>query len=218
MLRAQQGSGPNTGETIFDLASEQRGKVVHRAALLAALLEPVESARKHISKKVLRIENSDQSPRLEIHFEDGTVFYADAVIGADGIHGHVRSHLLGESHPATAARQSDFWDSRCIVPIETAKEILGEDYFSEARQYGWLGDGGFFMHDGHDDGKMVQFVVSGLINGDILSEHDWSTKLDQDSLRKGIEGWFAPSLGERIVKVSLKVRFEKQSSDWCLRL
>ena len=179
--------------------------MVHRAALLAELLEPVESARKHTKKKVMRIEEcSSQSPRLVIHSDDDTVFHADAVIGADGVHGYVRGHVLGKTSPATAARRSDFWDGRSIVSVDMAKQILGDDYFSENRQYGWLGDGGFFMHDGHDDGKKVQFVVSGLIKDGSLPQHEWSKKLDKTSLKKAIEGWFVPSLEKRVVEVSLK--------------
>jgi salicylate hydroxylase len=88
-----QASGPDKMTTLFDLAPEQRGKVVHRAALLAELHKPIDPSRKHTSKKVSRID--DSAAPLTIHFEDGSSFTADAVIGADGVRGHVRSHVLG---------------------------------------------------------------------------------------------------------------------------
>jgi salicylate hydroxylase len=88
-----QASGPDQGTVLFDLAPDQRGKVVHRAALLAELLKPIDPSRKHTSKRVSRID--DSTAPLTIYFEDGSTFTADAVIGADGVRGHIRSHVLG---------------------------------------------------------------------------------------------------------------------------
>ncbi|PVH94851.1 FAD/NAD(P)-binding domain-containing protein [Periconia macrospinosa] len=201
--RMVMGAGPNALEKIFDLEPEQRGKAVHRAALLAELLKPIDETQKHTSKRVCQIEDSDSS-RAVIRFEDGTQFHADAVIGADGVRGYVRTHILGKDHPATPAQRSDFWDARSLVTVEKAKEILGNDYFAEQRQYGYVGDGGFFLHDGHDDGKMVQFVVSGVSRNEIWAEDEWSKKLDREALEKNIEGWFIPSLHERVVEVMLQ--------------
>lgn len=203
------GAGPNALEKIFDLEPEQRGKVVHRAALLAELLRPIDARQMHTSKKVTKIiENttsSSSSPsqqNLAIHFSDNTTFHADAIIGADGVHGHVRSHVLGTDHPATPAQRAGFWDARCLVAIEKAREILGGEFFEEQRQYGYLGNGGFFMHDGHDDGKMVQFVTSGMIENDgMWAEDEWSKPLDRVALEKIIKGWFVPELQERVVEV-----------------
>ncbi|KAF2451243.1 FAD/NAD(P)-binding domain-containing protein [Karstenula rhodostoma CBS 690.94] len=180
--RLLMGAGPHALETVFDLAPSQRGKVVHRAALLSELLKSIDDSRKHVIKKVLRIERSHSS-QLAIHFEDGTVFHAHAVIGADGVRGHVRRHVLGAEHPAVSARRSRFWDARSLVSIDKAREVLGGEYFAEPRQYGYVGDGAFFMHDKHDDGEMVQFVVTGLIG-----------------FEDAIKGCFEPSLRDSIVE------------------
>ncbi|KAJ8062167.1 hypothetical protein OCU04_008725 [Sclerotinia nivalis] len=130
-------SGPHADDIIFDLASELQGLVVHRAELLKELLAPV--------------------PK-----EYGTNVEADAVIGADGIHGFVRSYILGKDHPATKARFAGFWDCRSLVSMQKAKEVLGEKYFEEQRQYAWCGDGGFFLHDvldGGGDGAVSLFCL-----------------------------------------------------------
>lgn len=136
-------AGSNAMEKVFDLAGERRGKVVHRAALLAELLRPIDRQKMHTNKKLARIEELD-TDRLKLYFENGETFEAHIVIGADGIHGHVRQHILGDRYPATFA---GFCDARSLIPMQKAKELLGEEYFEVDRQYGWIGDGGFFMHD-----------------------------------------------------------------------
>jgi salicylate hydroxylase len=184
---------------VFDLAAEQRGKVVHRAALLAELLKPLDRTKKHTNKKVIRIEDAENGV-LRIQFNDSTTFDADAVIGADGIRGFVRSHVLEKDDPAVPAKPAGFWDSRSLVSLRKAKELLGEEYFVVNRQYGWIGDGGFFMHDILDDGKTVQFVLCGMMNGE-WDKNEWSKDLNRAAVEKAVESWAETSLKKSIVEV-----------------
>jgi salicylate hydroxylase len=92
----------------------------------------------HTDKKVTNTSTVDgstdketSSGPLKIHFQDNTTHTADAVIGADGIHGYVRTHILGPSHPALKPKFGGFWDSRSLIPMEKAKQLLGEEYFIE---------------------------------------------------------------------------------------
>lgn len=147
---------------VFDLAGEQRGKVVHRAALLSELLKPIPKEKMHTNKKLTEIKDLENH-RVLLHFEDNTTFEADAVIGADGVHGNVREYVLGSDHPALYPKTSGFWDSRSLITMKKAKELLGENLVEEQRQYGWVGDGGFFMHDVLDGGETVQCIVCGLL-------------------------------------------------------
>jgi salicylate hydroxylase len=133
-----------------------QGQVVHRAELLKALLKPVSGKAMQTSKKVTRITEDADGGGVTLEFTDGTQVTADAVIGADGIHGFVRGYVLGNEHPAVKAQFAGFWDCRTLVPIQTAREALGEEYFEEQRQYAWSGDGGFIMHDVLDRGETVQ--------------------------------------------------------------
>ncbi|KAF2692089.1 salicylate hydroxylase [Lentithecium fluviatile CBS 122367] len=195
-------AGPSAMSVIFDLAAEQRGKVVHRAALLAELLKPIDNIKKHTNKKVVRIEDKEKGS-LTIHFDDSTTFDAEAVIGADGIRGYVRSHVLGEDDPAVAAKSAGFWDSRSLVPLQKAKELLGEEYFRVNRQYGWVGDCGFFMHDVLDGGDTVQFVLCGMSDGD-WTEGEWSKPLDRAAVEKVVESWAETPLKKSIVEAMLQ--------------
>lgn len=97
----------------------------------------------------------------QVRFEDGTVERFDAVIGADGIFSLVRSFVLSDAAAAAAAAEhgpslAGFWDCRVLVPFDKAKATLGEQYFDVHRQYGWVGDGAFIMHDILDAGTTVQ--------------------------------------------------------------
>jgi salicylate hydroxylase len=108
---------------VFDLTAEQRGKVVHRAALLSELLKPIDGNKKHMNKKVVQIDNTG-SDRIVIRFDKGTSFEADAVIGADGLNEYVRGHVLGKKHQAVKVQSAGFWDSRSLIPIQKAKDLL----------------------------------------------------------------------------------------------
>lgn len=185
---------------IFDLAAEQRGKVVHRAALLAELLKPIDKTRMHTDKKVVYIKDLDTG-RVLVHFADGTTFEADAVIGADGVRGYIREYVLGSDHLALKPQFAGFWDARSLIPMQKAKELLGEEYFEVPRQYGWVGDGGFFMHDVLDGGETVQCVVCG-----VADEH-WgeepSHDLNKEALEKAFKTWTDTPIKQGIIKVGL---------------
>jgi len=194
-------SGPSAMSFIFDLAAENRGKVVHRAALLTELLKPIGQEKMHTNKRVTRIEDLE-SGRVRIHFVDQGTIEVDAVIGADGVHGHVRSHVLGEGHPALKPRLGGFWDSRALVPMKKAKELLGKEYFEEQRQYGWIGEDGFFMHDVLDNGGVVQGVLCGVMD-DTWSENEWKRDLNRAALEKACEKWTDTPVKRGLIEVSV---------------
>jgi salicylate hydroxylase len=82
-----------------------------------------------------------------------------------------------------------------------AKELIGAEYFDVPRQYGWIGDGGFAMHDILDNGETVQFVVSCLTETGTLGDDEWSSPLDQEGLEKALRKWDDTPLKEGVVKV-----------------
>lgn len=162
---------------IIDLASEQQGKVVHRAALLAELLALVPREKMHTSKRLKKITENPAGD-LTLDWHDNTQFSCDALIGADGVRGYTRTHILGQDQPGTKAQFGGFWDCKALVPVEAARGILGEDLNKngEEGQYGWVGDGGFFMRDVLDGGKTVQCVAS-IITENGWNEEEWKEKL-----------------------------------------
>lgn len=77
----------------------------------------------------------------------------DAVIGADGIWGVVREHVLGDAAGEHAPTNAGWWDCRNLVPLEKAKQVLGDEFFKVNRAVGWAGHGAFIMH-------VVRFIPS----------------------------------------------------------
>src|ERR1700731_3420939 len=66
---------------------------VHRADLLAVLSGAVPSDRIHFGQRCVAIRDNGSVVRAE--FEDGSFAEGDLLIGADGIHSFVRTHLFG---------------------------------------------------------------------------------------------------------------------------
>ncbi|KAF2734164.1 salicylate hydroxylase [Polyplosphaeria fusca] len=206
--------GPDAGEVIFDLGAEKQGKQVHRAALLAEILKPVPKEQAHTSKKLLNIEEG-AGGSLTLHFKDGTTFQTDAVIGADGIHGYVRSYVLGADHPALKPTFAGFWDCGSVVSVEKARTALGERWLrdGEERQYGWLGDGGFFMYGMLDGGKNVQCVASALTDEE-WSEDEWKRGIGREKLEEIFGGWTNAPIKEGIIDILVSNPDLRAFSQW----
>jgi salicylate hydroxylase len=83
---------------VIDVAEEKPGKILHRAALLHKLLEPISKDRLHASKTLAEIEKQEE--KLLLKFEVGSKVEANALIGADSIFKSVRAHVLGADHKA----------------------------------------------------------------------------------------------------------------------
>ena len=130
---------------------------MQRSSLLRELLAPLPKDILHAGKKASDITQDGVS--LRITFEDGSSEVFDAVIGADGIFSKVREHVHGDGAERHAASPAGFWDSRNMVPFDNASKIIGEEYFKVDRQYGWVGQGGFIMHDVAENRSIVQCVM-----------------------------------------------------------
>ncbi|KAF2121027.1 hypothetical protein BDV96DRAFT_484648 [Lophiotrema nucula] len=150
------GSGPHAGTKVIDLAEENPGYMMHRAALLHELLEPIPRENMHANKKLVAIEQ--QPHGLTLKFEDGTSESADALIGADGIFGFVRSYVLGDNHPALKPVAAGWAGAMNMVPFAKARDTLGPESFKINRQYGWVGENGLMIHDLINNGEMVQCI------------------------------------------------------------
>jgi salicylate hydroxylase len=187
------------------LAGTDPTLVVHRAALLQELLKPIPGDSLHANKKLVKIQDAlDGEKGIQLTFSDGSEEHADLLIGADGIHGFVRKYVLGDEHPATDAKFAGFWDCRSLVPFEKAKELLGEEYFKEDRQYGWIGDGAFLLHDVLDNGKTVQCVAAIFSdeNRGFENSKSWKTPIDRKKLEDALAKWTECPITQGMIDVS----------------
>jgi 2-polyprenyl-6-methoxyphenol hydroxylase-like FAD-dependent oxidoreductase len=86
--------------------------VLHRAELLALLLQAFESERVSLGRRCTGVEQVRDS--ITARFADGTHTSADVLIGADGLNSVVRSTLYGEQRPRYAGCTA--W--RAVVPFD----------------------------------------------------------------------------------------------------
>jgi salicylate hydroxylase len=172
---------------------------VHRAAFLKELLEPVPRENMHASKKIVEIKEAEDGGVL-LHFKDGSKEHFDALIGADGIHGYARQHILGAGHPALKPVFAGFWDCRFLVPIERARKALGEEYFEEERVYNWVGDGGMFLHGIVNNGELVQCIAA--VADEDWSPAEWKRDLDKNTLKKFFAHWTNSPIAKGMIEVS----------------
>ena len=195
----KQGAEPDAGKVVFDLSSGEAALIVNRARFLEELLKPVPREVMHAGRKLVDVTKAGGS--LVLHFEDGTSETAGGLIAADGIHSIVRNHILGNQNPAASPAFAGWWDCRNLVPFDKAKSRLGEQCFQEARQYCWVGDGTFIMHDILDDGKTVQCVGAVRTEDDWKSD-EWKRELNRDMLEKAYKGWTDKAFADAMIEVS----------------
>src|SRR5579863_45370 len=75
---------------------------MHRAELHDALLAALPAGMIQVGKKLVDIEQN--GGKVSLIFEDGTRAFADAVIGADGVHSVVRDLVVGPDAPIHKGR------------------------------------------------------------------------------------------------------------------
>lgn len=201
-LIRSKGSGVEAASLVLDLARTSQGKVVHRGSLLRELLSGLPSSMLHTRKKLTDMKSSDDG--VELTFEDGYMARFDAVVGADGIFSRVREHVTRDPDGVYAASPAGFWDCRNVVAVEKARDVLGQDLFRVNRQYGWIGNGAFIMHDVLDHGHKIQCVISGA---EAKQAKNRATPLSRHDLNLVLKDW----LDGPIAKGMIEVRFRRLS-------
>jgi salicylate hydroxylase len=192
---------------VIDVAEEKPGKMLHRAALLHELLQPIPKERLHAGKKLAEIEEQDDG--LLLKFKDGAEVRADALIGADGIFGTIRTYILGADHETVMPIAAGWAGAMNMVPYSKAEAKLGARFLNENRQFGWVSDGGIFIHDTIMGGKMVQCIGTS-VNRDTSGARRIS--IDREYMDKA----FASCLDSPVAKGMIDASF--YSFMFCVRL
>ena len=129
---------------------------------------------------------------LKLHFEDGSSEVVDALIGADGIFGFVRQHVLGLDHPATKPVPAGWSGLVNMVPYPKGVAKLGAEVLEEHRQYGWVGDGGIFIHDSIAN-KLVMCIGT-RVDRNLSKER--RKPVSRESLEEGFAPWVQGAEGD----------------------
>ena len=71
---------------------------LHSAVFLDALVDVFDPNLAHFHKRCTSVTESPTNPeRLVVHFQDGSTFEADVVLGADGVKSLVRQVVIGRA-------------------------------------------------------------------------------------------------------------------------
>ncbi|KAH9909071.1 salicylate hydroxylase [Xylariomycetidae sp. FL2044] len=207
--RSVLGSGPDAGTVLFDVASPgDAAFVLHRASLLRELLAPLPKKILHANHQLTDIRAQDDG--LDIVFQDGTVKQFDAVIGADGIFSKVRKYVVGDDAEYEAS-PGGFWDCRLLVPHEKACSVVGDEYFELDREYGWIGNNCFIMHDVLENRTMVQFVLS-AIDKEVRSDRE--RPLTRELLADTLKDWPDKPIAQAVIELLSEAKDLKAYSEW----
>ena len=200
-----QGSGPRAGAYVTDIAEEHPPFTVHRASLLQELLAPLPKECMHTERKLVAVDRGD-GVSLVLRFQDGSSANVDALIGADGIFGFVRGHVLGRDHPAARAVPAGWTATRNLVSFAAAEKKLGKEWFKVDRQFAWVGEKGFIMHDVLSDGELVQCI--GACVDTALDKEQRKKSLTRAQMQQRFEAWMDGPIASGMVDVGLLIPIE----------
>jgi salicylate hydroxylase len=112
------------------------------------------------------------------HFDDGSAFEADVIVGADGIHSAVRKSLFGDQPPRFTGNMC--W--RATVPFATQPL----DYVSPDSSF-WLGPHGHVVTYYVQGGRAVNIVA--VAETAAWVEESWNVRSTREELLAGFAGW-----------------------------
>lgn len=148
----------------------------HRADLHAIFVRDLPADSVQLGAACVGIEQRPNSAVAK--FADGSMFEADLVVGADGIHSVVRTGLFGEA----PARFTGNMCWRAAVPFE--EQPL--DYVSPDSSF-WLGPHGHVVTYYVQGGKAVNIVA--VAETDAWIEEAWNVPSSRAELLNGFKGW-----------------------------
>ncbi|WP_172415163.1 FAD-dependent monooxygenase [Comamonas thiooxydans] len=136
-------------------------RVIHRADLLAVLLEACKQnprVRLETSARVLAV---DDGPEVALHLADGRTLRGEILIGADGLRSVVRQTLIGDGAP----RPPRYIVYRGVIP----RSELPDDLW-ESEVVMWTGPDADFVHYPLRTGELFNLVATFKASKDLSEE------------------------------------------------
>ena len=158
-----------------------------RAHFLAELVKLIPKEIVHFGKRLDRATDLGDGG-VEMHFTDGGVERADAVIGCDGIKSRFRKMVLGEDSPASWPSFTGKYAWRALLPMNVAREKMGDEYAMNAQMF--LGKNAYAFILPLEKGNLLQMVAT--YSKPEWDREEWMVEADSDEMIGGLKGWVAP--------------------------
>ncbi len=147
---------------------------MHRADLLAALLDGIPPERLHPGHRCVGFTQNDRAGT--VHFANGASATADVVVGADGIHSALQQFVVAPAKPVHSGVSA----FRGTIPSASIRWPSGR-----ARM--WVGEGKHFLVFPVRDNQLVNYV--GFIPTKEAMRESWSAPGDPGALAEAFAGW-----------------------------
>jgi 2-polyprenyl-6-methoxyphenol hydroxylase-like FAD-dependent oxidoreductase len=151
---------------------------MHRAELHDALASALPAGIVHLGKKLVGLDQA--AGRVTLSFADGTRAFADAVIGADGVHSVVRDIIVGPDAPIHRGRIA----YRAVFPASLMNKNIGR-----SRTKWWGSDRHIVIYYTTKARSEVYFVTSVPEPAEWVTLESWSAKGDVKELRAAYAGF-----------------------------
>ena len=148
---------------------------VHRADLIDVLRTVVPDSVIHTGHRLVALAQDEDG--VDLTFENGATFRADAVIGADGIHSIVRAALGFTDSPVSSGTAA----YRALVPVTSP------DMWEWGTSKIWIGPGRHFLVYPVRQDRLINIVaVVPALGGE---KDSWSAPGDPKELANEFAGW-----------------------------
>lgn len=173
---------------------------VHRADLQQILVAACDSERVHLNHRV--VDLTETADGVHLRFADGRETTADVVVGADGAHSTIRSHVIS----ADTSKYSGTSGFRGLIPIERLRELPDPG----AIQF-WMGPGGHLLHYPIGDGQVINFLAV-RHEPEAWPELDWVRPAPPEEIAAAFDGWH-PAVQEMVTATPIHQRWAMYAAD-----
>lgn len=151
---------------------------VHRGDFHELLVNAVPAGVLQYGKKLEKVEDTGDTVRLT--FADGTIEFADIVVGADGVNSVIRESLLGPELP----KHTGYAAHRAVFKTPPQPKALPFDMCTK-----WWADDRHMMVYYVTRAKDEIYFVTGVPGGENWDLNNRFTHSTKDELRETFAGW-----------------------------
>ena len=166
---------------------------VHRVAFHQALAERLGGEGVNLGRRCVSVD--EQRSGVELHFADGATVVADLVVGADGVHSAIRSHVVGD----TRCRFSGTVGYRGLVAVEDIPSLPD----ATPLQF-WAGPGRHLLHYGIEGGRTINFLA--VVRVPEWTNAAWMEECAVGDVVDAFAGWH-PAVTEMVGAIKAGVRW-----------